>query len=71
MPGAARRQPISFEEYDITPAGQAEVVRHATSNDAPANDDDAGAIGQIGITSRWLRHQVVRAKILGGTAPGH
>ena len=51
MPGGAAGELLAFEQHHIGPAPQREVVGHAATYDAPADDDNLGTTWQIhGIT---------------------
>ena len=45
MPGGAARELALFEQDDVVPAHLGEVIGHAAANDAAADDDDAGVLG--------------------------
>src|SRR5262249_56346534 len=67
VPGGAGGDAVALEEHDVFPAHVGEVVSDRAADDAAADDDDAGALGQDDFS-----HSGKHTKEGGGgaTAPG-
>ena len=46
VPGGARGQPVALEQHDVPDAHVRQVVGDRGADDAAADDDDPGAVGQ-------------------------
>ena len=58
VPGGARGQAVALEQDDVLPAHVGQVVGDGAADDAAADDDDAGAIRNVGadmVRSPWSR----------------
>ncbi len=48
VPGGAGGEPVALEQEHVGPAGVGEVVGDGAADDAAADDDDAGTVGEFG-----------------------
>lgn len=59
MPGGAGRELVPLEQHDIRAAHVRQVVRDGAANDAAADDDDAGALGESRSAHGVVNHHLM------------